>query len=67
MIYFDFAKAFDNVDLGMLCNNMRSLGISGKLGEWLHDILQGKNQTVIANGALSEGHQSSVKSHRVLY
>ena len=55
VIYLDFAKAFDKVDHGMICHKLRLLGINGKLGEWLHDFLKDRTQTVAVDGALSRG------------
>ena len=57
VIYLDFAKAFDKVDHGMICHKLRNFGIIGKLGEWLHDFLKDRSQTVVANGATSSNTQ----------
>ena len=59
-IYLDFSKAFDKVDIGILCHKLRSLGISGKLGVWLHDFLSNRKQFILANGSKSS--QSDVRS-----
>ena len=44
MVYLDFAKEFakefDKVDHGILLHKLRDFGISGKLGIWLHSLLQ---------------------------
>ena len=32
MVSLDFVKAFDNADLGVLLHEIRTLGITGKLG-----------------------------------
>lgn len=53
VVYLDFAKAFDKVDHGILLHKMRSLGISGKLGVWLHTFLTGREQRVAVDGAVS--------------
>jgi len=53
VIYLDFAKAFDKVDHGILAHKLKSLGISGKIGVWLHNFLFGRTQSVVANGAMS--------------
>ena len=50
-IYLDFSKAFDKVDLGILCHKLRDLGVSGKLGVWLHNFLSDRKQSIIVNGA----------------
>ena len=59
-IYLDFSKAFDKVDLGILCHKLRDMGISGKLGNWLHNFLSDRKQYIIANGVKSS--QSEVTS-----
>ena len=46
-IYLDFSKAFDKVDIGILYHKLRDLGISGKLGVWLHNFLSNINQFII--------------------
>ena len=53
VVYLDFAKAFDKVDHGILLHKVRSLGISGKLGVWLHSFLTGREQQVAVDGAVS--------------
>ena len=52
-IYLDFSKAFDKVDLGILCWKMKKLGIQGKLAVWIHNFLRDRKQRIIANGAIS--------------
>ena len=59
-IYLDFSKAFDKVYLGILCHKLRDIGISGKLGNWLHNFLSDRKQYIIANGVKSS--QSEVTS-----
>ena len=39
VIYTDFAKYFDKVDIGILLHKVKHLGISGEIGEWLHSFL----------------------------
>ena len=39
MVCLDFAKAFDNVDHGVLLHKIKTLGITGKLGVWLYHFL----------------------------
>ncbi|MEL7079382.1 MAG: reverse transcriptase family protein [Cyanobacteria bacterium J06582_2] len=53
-IYLDFSKAFDKVDHSILCAKLKSLGIGGKVGSWLHTFLTKRTQQVSANGALSK-------------
>ena len=52
VIYLDFAKAFDKVDIGTT-RKLKSLGIKGQLGKWLVAFLLGKQQTVIVDGCKS--------------
>ena len=59
-VYLDFSKAFDKVDIGILCHKLRSLGVGGKLGVWLHSFLSDRKQFIIANGTKSS--KSEVKS-----
>ena len=35
VVYIDFSKAYDKVDLGILTHKIRNMGFMGKLGEWL--------------------------------
>ena len=52
-IYLDFAKAFDKVDHSILCRKIKSLGIGGNVGVWLHAFLTNRTQQVSANGSIS--------------
>ena len=54
MIYLDFAKAFDKVDLGILLHILQNHGISGPLGKWIHSFLSDRTQRVSVHGELSE-------------
>ena len=49
-----------NVDIGILCHKLREMGISGRLGIFLHNFLSGRNQVILANGTKSK--YSSVRS-----
>ena len=53
-IYLDFSKAFDKVDIGILCHKMRALGISGTLGRWIHSFLTNRKQFILLNGNISK-------------
>ena len=53
VVYLDFAKAFDKVDIGIILRKLKSLGIGGKLGRWLHAFLLNRQQAVIVNGSQS--------------
>ena len=59
-VYLDFSKAFDKVDIGLLCHKMKNLGIHGNLAIWIYNFLTSRKQVVIANGAKSE--ESNVES-----
>ena len=53
VIYLDFAKAFDKVDLGITLRKLKALGVKGQLGRWLSSFLLGRVQTVLVNGKKS--------------
>ena len=46
--------AIDKVDIGILCHKLREMGISGRLGIFLHNFLSGRNQVILANGTKSK-------------
>ena len=54
MIYLDYAKAFDKVDHGVLLNKLKTFGICGKLGEWLHSFLTNRRHRVRITGGVSK-------------
>ncbi len=54
IIYLDFQKAFDKVPYNNLMMKVKSLGIRGKLGEWLENWLRNRQQRVVINGVFSE-------------
>ena len=53
VVYLDFAKAFDKVDLGITVRKLHQLGIRGQLGRWLLSFLTNRTQTVVVNGKKS--------------
>lgn len=53
VVHLDFSAAFDKVDHGILLHKIRQLGISGRLGVWLHSFLTGREQHVAVDGAVS--------------
>ena len=54
VIYLDFSKCFDKIDIGLLCHKLKRAGISSKLGIWLHNFLTNREQFVISKeGILS--------------
>ena len=56
VVYLDFSKAFDKVDIGITLQKLRDLGIGGKLGAWLTSFLTGRTQAVSVAGRLSAQH-----------
>ena len=68
VLYLDFAKAFDKVDHEILLNKLKSMGISGKIHDWLKSFLSNRTQYVMVNGKKSRGEpvQSGVPQGTVL-
>ena len=54
VIYLDFAKAFDKVDFSVTLRKLNNLGITGKVGRWIHSFISDRTQTVLVNGSRSE-------------
>ena len=54
VIYLDFAKAFDSVDIEILSKELKIIGINGKAGLWLHNFLSGRKQQIIAENQISK-------------
>ena len=58
VIYLDFKKAFDKVDHGILLHKMKlKLGVTGKLGRWIHNFLSNRHQEVLIKGKKSRKYQ----------
>ena len=53
VVYLDFAKAFDKVDIGVTLRKLYHLGVRGRLGRWLTSFLTGRDQTVLVSGRRS--------------
>ena len=53
VIYIDFAKAFDKVDYLVTMKKLKGMGISGRLGRWLHAFPTNRKQAVVVNGTKS--------------
>ncbi len=53
VLYLDFAKAFDKVDFLITLRKMKKLGITGRVGRWIHSFLTGRTQTVSVKGRKS--------------
>ena len=52
-VYLDFQKAFDQSDFGVILERCKHLGITGKIGSWLHSYLIERIQYVIVNNDIS--------------
>ena len=50
VIYLDFSKAFDKVDLGLLLCKLRSIGVVDSLITWIKSFLLGRRQRVVVDG-----------------
>ena len=53
VIYLYFSKAFDKVDYGLLLRKMHKIGLPGKIGKWILNILLDRSQQVIVNNQKS--------------
>ena len=49
ILYLDFAKAYDMVEISTLLYKMRSLGIMGSLGSWIGSFALNRTQSVKIN------------------
>ena len=47
VVYLDFSKAFDKVDIGILLWKLKSLGIGGALIDRIKSFLLGRKQKVV--------------------
>ena len=54
VVYLDFAKVFDKVDHGILLHKVKQLGLTGRLGIWISNFLQNRQQKVVVNGTQSK-------------
>ena len=57
IIYVDFAKAFDKVDINITMNKIHALGITGRLADWIHCFLTQRTQQVVVNSAKSSARE----------
>jgi hypothetical protein len=53
VVYLDFQKAFDKVPHTRLMEKVSNFGINGKVRRWIESWLEGRQQRVVVNGALS--------------
>ena len=54
VVYIHFAKAFDKVDFMVTLKKLKGLGISGKVGKWIHSFLTYRSQVVLVQNARSQ-------------
>ena len=54
VIYLDFAKAFDSMDIFILSRELKSIGITDQAGLWIHRFLSGRHQQIIAENQISK-------------
>ena len=54
VVYLDFSKAFDKLDINITLQKIHNMGITGKLFRWLKAFLSGRKQSVHVEGATSE-------------
>ena len=60
VVYLDFATAFDKVNINLVIEKIKCLGIGGKIIEWITSFLKNRQQYVLVDGVLS--HPSPVIS-----
>ena len=60
VIYLDFAKAFDDVDHGILLNKLKKIWINFKNGVWIHNFLSNRHKCDAAN--LTTSSEAQVRS-----
>ena len=53
VVYLDYSKAFDVVDHNILLRKLKRIGISGKIGHWIHNYITNRSQKVSINGKFS--------------
>ena len=53
-VYLDFSKAFDKVPHQRLLVKLKTMGIEGKVLEWIRDWLSNRKQRVVLNGTNSK-------------
>ncbi|MGB2240166.1 MAG: RNA-directed DNA polymerase, partial [Pseudomonadales bacterium] len=53
VVYLDFAKAFDKVDIEILLMKLKRYGIGGKLYDWIQAWIRGRQQCVVVEGVSS--------------
>ena len=54
IIMLDYSKAFDKINISILLQKLKKLGVGGKIGRWIGNFLIGRKQRVSVNRKLSE-------------
>ena len=54
IIYLDFTKAFDKVPHHRLIGKVASMGVEGRVKDWIQQWLEGRKQRVVINGRYSD-------------
>lgn len=57
VVYLDFSKAYDQLNHGIILHKLKAMGITGKLGVWMHSFLTHKTLAVAVNGHKSQQEQ----------
>ena len=52
-VYFDFSRAFDRLDFGLLLAKLTSLGFGSRIVGWVADYLTGRSFSVVINSSVS--------------
>ena len=54
VLYLDFSKAFDKVPHARLMSKLDSVGVRGRVHQWIFNWLSGRKQRVVLNGVMSD-------------
>ena len=54
VIYLDFSKAFDKLDINITLQKLQNLRVTGKIFKWIESFLTGRQQIVTVEGAKSD-------------
>ena len=54
IIMLDYSKAFDKINISILLQKLKKLGVGGEVGRWIGNFLIGRKQLVSVNRKLSE-------------
>ena len=54
VVYLDFSKAFDKLDIKITLQKLLNMGVTGRLFCWIQTFLSGRNQCVIVDGVRSD-------------